>query len=286
MLRRYLPVMALVLALTGLPGAGVTAEPAPIDQAGPRYLPTDRGLEGGSSHSPENLADQIDALRREIALTKLQLDTAVEELGRLREFLATENLDQQFERWKSERAKLLEERLRLRRERHRLEEARRSVHQATVAQAQQEAKARNEAADAAAEALEPGWSVQYMLGFIRQEADEELFVKVHPTTGRVHFTRRRDIDPDNVMVRGTFLNRSAAPWRYTFEIRIGGEAGISSSTPVIGKWRYQTPVLTPGQLHAFEVKVPVDNAYSVEVVQIGNITADRPAVIPAEVTAN
>jgi hypothetical protein len=286
MLKRYRPAIVAVCGMALAALAPATAQQAPTDQAAPRYLPTDSTSGSSAGHASQPLAEQIDALRREIALTKLQLDTAVEELGRVRDFLATQNLDQQFEQWKAERANLLEQRLRLRRERHRLEEARRALHQATVVQAQQEAKAQQDAADAAAEAVEPSWSVQYMLGFIHQDAEEELFVKVHPTTGRVHFTRRRDLDPDNVMVRGTFLNRSAAPWRYTFEIRIGGEAGISSSTPVIGKWRYQTPLLTPGQLHAFEVKVPVDNAYSVEVVQIGNITADRPAVIPAEVAEN
>lgn len=229
------------------------------------------------------LNEQLAELRRDLAETKLRLETAMSELERVKAFLETENLDEQFGRWKEEGSKIQEDRLRIQRERHRLEAARKALHQATVADAQRQAEAQAQSREKADEAAKPRWSVQYMLGFIRED-NERFYVKVDSSTGRTSYYRRStDIDKDNVLVRGTFLNRSAEPWRYTFEIRLAGEQSIGGDTPpVIGRWRHQTPLLGPGDLHEFEVKVPVSNSYAVEAVQVGNIKADRPAEQDAE----
>ena len=55
-------------------------------------------------------------------------------------------------------------------------------------------------------------------------------------------------------------------------LRLGGWG----KPPIIGSWRYQTPVLQPGEIHQFEVKVPVTEVGDVVSYEIGNIVADRP----------
>ena len=61
-----------------------------------------------------------------------------------------------------------------------------------------------------------------MLGYI--DSDRETYY-TRVINGRIYSRRRleNNIDTRNVKVKGTVLNRSEAPWRYTFEIRLGGE---------------------------------------------------------------
>ncbi len=236
-----------------------------------------------SHHGDSPLDQQISELRQELARTKLALDKALAELESIREFLAEKNLGQKIEQWRAERRALEDERRRVKGERRKLEAARMMLHRTTARQAEQQARAADEAREAAAEARQPKWHVQYMIGLIDKE-QEQIYLRV--VRGRVVRLRRfANIDTRNVMVRGTFVNRSAAPWRYTFEILIAGDDsfGVPIGEPRLnGKWRYQTPLLGPGDLHQFEVKVPVRDVYDTETVQIANVTADRPALDAVE----
>lgn len=223
------------------------------------------------------VATELAALRQELAATKLALQQSQAELNDIKAFLKDRNVDTTLAEWKQQRAELAEERRLVRLERQKLEAARRALHQTTLKQATEAAEAQNAEAEAAEKALQPDWSAQYMLGLIDTER-ETIYVK--STTGRVLVRQYPSVDRRNVMVRGTFLNKSLAPWRYTFEIALASAEGpgLPSREPnITGSWRYQTPLLGPGELHTFEVKVPVEDVRDIEVVQIGNVTADRPA---------
>jgi len=216
---------------------------------------------------------QIADLRQQVAKVTLELRAAQRELEAIRDFLAERQLKATFERWKTLRADLAEQRRRLKRERVRLEAARDALDRTTRRIAEEQARAQDRAEQRAEKATAPNWSAQYQMGVIYEDGDE-LFVKT--TDGSVFIDGDNDIDHRNILVRGTFLNKAAAPWRYTFEIRAGGAERFTGSRRIIGSWRYQTPLLDPGELHEFEVKMPVDHVSRVRVIQIGNVVADRP----------
>ncbi len=225
------------------------------------------------------LENQVNELRQQLAQTKLALDKAMAELKDIRAFLADKNIDQKIAEWKTERRALAEERRRVSGERRKLENARLMLHRTTAQQAADKAKAEQ----AKQASLKPKWNVQYMLGLIDKE-QEEIYLRVD--NDRVRLRRFNNIDPKNVKVRGTFLNKSDAPWRYSFEIRIAGNDAFGLGKGQLnGSWRVQTPLLGPGDLYPFDVTVPVQNAYDIELVQVGNVTADRPALQAATQTA-
>ena len=225
----------------------------------------------------DSVAAELAVLRQDLAATKLALQQSRRELEEIKAFLQERNVDTTLAQWKAERAKLAEERRLIRLERQKLEQARRELHQTTMKQATDQAAEQSAQAEAAQQALQPDWSAQYMLGLIDTER-QTIYVK--STTGRVLVKQYPSVDRRNVMVRGTFLNKSLAPWRYTFEIALASAEGPGLPTRepnVTGSWRYQTPLLGPGELHTFEVKVPVEDVRDIEIIQIGNVSADRPA---------
>lgn len=126
----------------------------------------------------------------------------------------------------------------------------------------------------------PNASLQYALGLIDLGGGSVTIVQTSTDVfghRRVRVREHPNIDHDNVLIRGTLANESQLPYRYTFEIRIGGKTRVAAAKPpIIGSWRYQTPVLQPGEIHQFEVKVPVTEVGDVVSYEIGNIVADRP----------
>jgi len=115
----------------------------------------------------------------------------------------------------------------------------------------------------------PRQSIQYSLHLIDRGGNYRRVYRNED--GYVTLRDVRDYDRSHVVVRGNLKNESAAAYRYSFEIRLA-----TRNKDIIGSWRYQTPVLTPGQIHQFEVKVPVTNAAQIQIYDIGNIVADRP----------
>ncbi len=126
---------------------------------------------------------------------------------------------------------------------------------------------------------EPRWTVQYSLGLIDNGGGIRI---LKPTiAGVVSIRDIGNYDRNHVAIRGNFKNESLTPYRYTFEIRIGGRPTLANNPPkIIGSWRYQTPLLQPGEIHQFEVKVPVTHAASVTTYEIGNVVADNPNLPP------
>jgi len=232
---------------------------------------------GGAAAPSE--ADRAATLRVELAQTKLevrQLRTRLEEIQR---FLAEQDLDQTLEAWREERAQLAEERRRLRQERVRLREERQDLRRETMLLAEARRQAAEEATHQAERAAAPRWDAQYQMGVIDKD-QQVIYVRTHHGSTLVEM--HPGIDRKNVKVRGTFENRSEAPWRYTFEIRVA-RAERDPKTKrrqVIGSWKYQTPLLGPNDLHPWEVTVPVTEVRWIDVVQIGNVAADRPAPQP------
>jgi multidrug efflux pump subunit AcrA (membrane-fusion protein) len=220
---------------------------------------------------------QLIELRQGLAQAKLDLQRTKAQMEELRAFLAEKDLDKKLEGWRAERARLVAEQRKLKLERQRLETARKALHQQTTKQARDRADEENQAKQAAADALKPGYSIQYMMGLIDKEREN---IYVESTDGKVLVEQYPSVDRKNVKVRGTFLNKSQAPWRYTFELRVAGERNLQGDRARVGQWRYQTPVLGAGELHAFEVTVPVSDIRHIEVIQIGNVVSDRPPKEP------
>jgi len=240
------------------------------------FVPRDLRAAEDERAQPDVKAELAE-LRQALARTRLELRQATAELEQIKAFLTEQNIDARLETWREERAALARERRALQSERRKLEEARQRLHQTTLNQARARAEKEKAQQQARDKALQPNWSAQYQMGLIDLE-NNTIFVKA--TDGDVLVRQHPNIDRDNVMVRGTFLNESRASWRYTFEIRIAGDEGRilpDAKRPIVGRWRYQTPVLGPRELHPFEVKVPVDDVSHIEVLQIGKVTADRPA---------
>jgi len=239
-------------------------------------------LIAGPAFGQDDVDAELAALRQELAATKLALRQSQKELERIKAFLEDRNVDATIAEWQAARDELAEERRLIRLERQKLEQARRELHRTTLRIAQNEAAARDAEAEALEKALEPNWSAQYMLGLIDHQRQT---IYVESTHGDVLVKQYPSVDRGNVMVRGTFLNKSLAPWRYTFDIALAGEEKIGLQTGganLTGSWRYQTPLLGPGELHTFEVKVPVHNVRDINVIQIGNVTADRPPQNPPD----
>jgi len=215
------------------------------------------------------LREQLNALRLELAQTQLELKKAQSDLADAREFLKTDNADKQLAQWRKQRLAWEAERKQLALERRKLEQARLALREQSDVVQQ---RLRDQPPPpAAADPNQPKWEVDYKIAVIHTGLTSES-VYIDPEVGEVLLERYPDIDRKHIMVRGTWQNRAAAPWRYTFEIRIADKIGR-----IIGRWRYQTPVLEPGQLHAFEVKVPVKDVAYIQSYQIGNIEPDRPA---------
>lgn len=241
----------------------------------PLLLATTAVLHAGDAADPADAARaEVETLRRQLANVTLELRAAQRQIQEIRDFLEERDLAATFDRWQATREALAEQRRSIRRERVRLEAARDALDRTTRRIAEEQAQAQRQAEQRVREATAPDWTAQYQLGVIYKDGDE-LFVKV--TDGSVLVDSDQDIDRRNVLVRGTFLNRSVAAWRYTFAIRAGGVERFGRPRRIVGAWRYQTPLLQPGQLHEFEVKMPVEDVSRVRVLQIGNVHADRPA---------
>lgn len=232
------------------------------------------------------LRNELGTLRTQLAQTQLELQRALGELKELRAFQQTPDAAKQVEQWRVERERIAEERKRLALERRRLDQARLTLRSATTnssprpvpgrapAAGGNAAPAPPAAADAPADGQlgeQPRWELDYKIGVIHTGGNYQK-TYVDPTVGAALVKSYPLIDRRHIMVRGTLQNRSGQPWRYTFEVRIGGREG-----GIIGRWRHQTVTLGPNEMAAFELKVPVTDVGSITTYQIGNIEADRPA---------
>jgi len=262
------------LVLTAAVSVGLLSGAAVADPGGDD--PPDRGgemaVEARNPRPPsEDARDEARALRAALAQTKLEVQQLRIRLEEIRAFLDEHDLETTLAEWRAEREALAEARRRLQQERVRLREERHRLQKQMVQQAEREADAIEEAREAAA----PRWDARYQMGLIDND-QQVIYVRSHHGSTLVEI--HPEIDRKNVKVRGTFENRSEAPWRYTFEIRIA-KAERDPKTKrrqVIGSWRYQTPLLGPNDLHEWEVTVPVTDVALIDVVQIGNVKADRP----------
>ena len=211
------------------------------------------------------LRAELFALRAQVAQTQLELSQTVREIEELQQFTAAD-AQRQIEQWRRQRAAIEAERAELSNERLKLERARQALRLgARLPDTPPPATTRT----SPNQPDQPRWDVDYKIATIPSGGGESVYVD--PTIGEVLLQRFPQIDRRHIMVRGTFQNRSASPYRYTFEIRLGDRFG-----GVIGRWRYQTPALTGNELHAFEVKVPVSDVAAISSYQIGNVEADRP----------
>lgn len=229
------------------------------------------------SPGPADLEKQLSDLRRDLADTRLQLQQAKTELDDIRRFLAEKNIDDKLTEWRTERAKLAEERRLLQMERTRLDASRKALHQDTTRLAQQSAADQQKQQQQQFDAAAPRWNARYEIGLIRVDNPTVYLTDIN---GRVFIDQYPTAERHKVKVKGSFLNRSLMPWRYTFEIRIASTDPIGlNGRKVLASWPYQTPLLTPGELHNFEVELQLKGGDigDIDIVQIGNVTADRPA---------
>ncbi|QNN24685.1 hypothetical protein HED60_21215 [Planctomycetales bacterium ZRK34] len=231
------------------------------------------GLLGGTLKAQQDdavaaLRAELTAVRQELAQTQLDLQKALSDLAEVRQYLQAEDTDKQIAEWRKQRAAYEAERKQLAVERRKLDAARAALRdQSQVVQQ----RLRDEPPPpVTVDPNKPRWQVDYKIAVIQTGLVSES-VYIDPVEGEVLLDRYPDIDRKHIMVRGTWQNRSAASWRYTFEIRIADKIGR-----IIGHWRYQTPVLDPNALHEFEVKVPVTDVAYIKHYQIGNIESDRP----------
>lgn len=239
--------------------------------------PSVRAADTPGSPGPADLEKQLSDLRRDLADTRLQLQQAKTELDDIRRFLAEKNIDDQLTEWRTERAKLAEERRLLQMERTRLDASRKALHQDTTRLAQQSAADQQKQQQQQTDAAAPRWNARYEIGLIRVDNPTVYLTDIN---GRVFIDQYPTAERHKVKVKGSFLNRSLMPWRYTFEIRIASTDPIGlNGRKVLASWPYQTPLLTPGELHNFEVEMTLKGGDigDIDIVQIGNVTADRPA---------
>ena len=222
------------------------------------------------------LKQEVQKLRLQIAEAKLELNKQLRLREQIQQFRKAENPDADIDRWKIQASAIGEERQRLQTQNRKLKQLGASVRDA----------ARDPLVGAPTrKAPEPNLRppvLDYKMGLIHLGQVTET-TYVDPTTGAVLVSRYPNIDRRNVKVRGTIQNVRPEPFRYTFEIRFAGRARSGASRPpIVGRWRYQTPLLSADQLHAFEVTVPVTDVADIYVLQIGNITWDQ--VGPADKT--
>jgi len=211
------------------------------------------------------LERELMELRKELATARLELNQTLEELREIQQFLAAADPETQIEQWEAQRAELAAERAALATAQRQMERQTRLLRDAARAGGGGVAPVRQDP-------NRPQWKIDYRLATIPLENNRgPLLVRGDPA-GEVFIDVNAGprIDRENVIVRGTFQNTSAATHRYTFEIRIADSFGN-----VIGTWRYQTPILTADELHEFSVKVPVADVSLVRTYQIGNIRAQR-----------
>ncbi|MBI1370083.1 MAG: hypothetical protein GC162_15695 [Planctomycetes bacterium] len=213
------------------------------------------------------MRSELAAMRQELARTQLELQKAQHELEEVRAFLSEPDAPKQIAEWKQQRQQWEEERKQIAVERKKLEAARAAMRDTTRVEQQKIISAPPPAV--AVDPAAPRWDVDYKIAVIRNNLPNES-IYIDPEIGEVLLERYPDIDHKHIMMRGTWQNRSSVAWRYTFEIRIADKLGR-----IIGHWRYQTPMLAPNELHAFEVKVPVTDVAYIERYQIGNIEPDK-----------
>src|SRR5690606_16366562 len=104
----------------------------------------------------------------------------------------------------------------------------------------------------------------------------------------VYFTgEKTTVDRRNVLLRGTFENRSTQPYRYTFDVGVvedsTGNDFFRVRDGLTARTRYQTPVLQPGELHRWEVKLSVNDSLDIRTAGIGNVRGDAPQAAPPTV---
>lgn len=127
------------------------------------------------------------------------------------------------------------------------------------------------------EAFAPAWYYTWQIGYINSGNRQTTFVKTNDDGTVVFVGDKTSVDRRQIILRGTFENLSRAAYRYTFEIRVAESGPYLTGLPVssgISSTRYQTPVLQPGELHRWEVKMSVNDALQIRTVGIGNVRAD------------
>jgi hypothetical protein len=229
-------------------------------------------LEAKGQESSDELAllrTEVSKLRLQIAEARLELRKQMRLREQMQSFGTAEDPRADIAQWKLQASAVSHERARLRLQERRLKELGVSVRDAAadpVVAAPVETK------------IDPNVvppKIEYKIGVIHLGQSIET-TYVDPTTGAVLVSRYPNIDRHNIRVRGTIQNARPQPFRYTFEIRVAGRArSASSRPPIIGRWRYQTPLLSANQLHQFELKVPVTDVGDIYIFQIGNITWDQ-----------
>ncbi len=216
---------------------------------------------------------ELAKVRLEVAKAKLELQKTLKELEELREFLADSKPETSIEKWRKQRKTLETKRERTITQRRKLEQASRALRDAMRKGIAGAVKSLPPALPASKGA--PKWDIDYKLAVIRTGTNTET-IYVDTDFGEVILDRYPDVDRKNVELRGTLRNKSTESWRYTFEVRVASKAGA-----VIGRWRYQTPSLTPGKLHSFNIKIPVTDVAKVHKYQVGKVRADK-AKTPAK----
>lgn len=267
---RLLAVSALPLGMVlawGTPASGEEPAPAPAAATtAPAPAQTPPVDLAAYKQALENARTVIEQLRAELSEAKAKaatLERALIEAGITpdAEQLASEQM-----RADREAARLVEE------------ERRRKL---LEVREQREAEKREERIE---QALAPRWYYTWQIGYINNGNRQTTFVKTNDDGTVVFVGDRTSIDRRQIIVRGTFENTSRAAYRYTFEIRTAESGpyltGLSTGGGITST-RYQTPVLQPGDLHRWEVKMSVNDALQVRTVGIGNVRAD-PA--PADAT--
>lgn len=213
---------------------------------------------GGDEYA--ELRQQITAVRTQLAQLQLELAQTLSRIAELKEYTAAQ-APQQIAQWRQQREAIERQRQEVAQERAKLERARQAVRLAGRIEELPEAPL-------PPDPTAPRWDVDYKIATIPRDQGETIYVD--PVIGDVLLQRFPQIDRGHIMVRGTFQNRSAVPYRYTFEIRLG-----DAFERIIGRWRYQTPPLWANELHQFEVRVPVEDVGLIRTYQIGNIEAER-----------
>lgn len=124
-----------------------------------------------------------------------------------------------------------------------------------------------------AERMQPRWRVTWELGFIEAGTNKTTFLRSDAEGNIIfHDSEYPAIDRSQVIVRGTFENESDVAYRYTFDF-VASRSGLFGGN-ILGRSRYQTPVLAPGQLHRYEFQMTVTDTYRIRRAYVENIRAD------------
>jgi hypothetical protein len=121
-----------------------------------------------------------------------------------------------------------------------------------------------------------GWRYTYEFGLIGYAGKGRMKLRYSDGTRTKIRYSYENYATDRMFFSGNFLNKSNTTAKFQFQVFLAtptGNLGMGPKYKVVGRKMVTTPYLAPGEVHQFDVDVPVSTIRKVSIGGIGNVRA-------------